>query len=50
MRIVAIDFGAKRTGLAATDPLQIIATHLGAVETKDLIDYLCKNKKVFIIT
>jgi putative Holliday junction resolvase len=40
MRIVAIDFGAKRTGLAATDPLQIIATHLGAVETKDLIDYL----------
>jgi putative Holliday junction resolvase len=40
MRIVAIDYGAKRTGLASTDPLQIIATHLGAVETKDLIDYL----------
>ena len=49
MRIVAIDFGAKRTGLATTDPLQIIATHLGAIETKDLIDYLktyCSKENV----
>lgn len=40
MRIVAIDYGTKRTGLATTDPLQIIATHLGAIETKNLINYL----------
>jgi putative holliday junction resolvase len=49
MRIVAIDYGAKRTGLATTDPLQIIATHLGAIETKDLIDYLktyCSKESV----
>jgi putative holliday junction resolvase len=49
MRIVAIDYGAKRTGLATTDPLQIIATHLGAIETKDLIDYLktyCSKENV----
>lgn len=39
-RILAIDFGAKRTGLAVTDPLQIIATALETVETQGLIDYL----------
>lgn len=41
-RILCIDYGGKRTGLAATDPLQIIATSLGMVETKNLLDYLKK--------
>jgi putative holliday junction resolvase len=36
-RIIAIDYGLKRTGLAWTDPLQIIATALEAVATTDLI-------------
>lgn len=39
-RILAIDYGLKRTGLAVTDPLKIIATPLTTVETKDLIAYL----------
>ena len=42
MRIVAIDFGSKRTGLAVTDPMQIIATSLETVETYKLIEYLEK--------
>lgn len=41
-RIVAIDFGTKRTGLAVTDPLQIIASPLDTVRTFQLIDYLKK--------
>jgi putative holliday junction resolvase len=41
-RIISIDYGGKRTGLAVTDPLQIIATGLAAVESKDLISYLKK--------
>jgi putative Holliday junction resolvase len=41
-RILAIDFGMKRTGLAVTDPLRIIATALDMVETSKLIDYLKK--------
>jgi putative holliday junction resolvase len=41
-RILAIDYGLKRTGLAVTDPLQIIATALDTVETKDLFAYLQK--------
>lgn len=41
-RILAIDFGMKRTGLAVTDPLRIIATALDMVETTKLIDYLKK--------
>lgn len=40
MRILAIDFGVKRCGLAVTDPLQIIATHLEAVSTESLLSYL----------
>jgi putative Holliday junction resolvase len=36
-RILAIDYGLKRTGLAVTDPLQIIATALETVETPTLI-------------
>ncbi|TDE13753.1 Holliday junction resolvase RuvX [Dyadobacter psychrotolerans] len=41
-RILAIDYGAKRTGLAVTDPLQIIATALETVRTHDLLDFLKK--------
>jgi putative Holliday junction resolvase len=39
-RILAIDYGAKRTGLAATDPLQIIASGLTTVETPKLMGFL----------
>lgn len=38
-RILAIDYGAKRTGIAATDPLQIIASAVGTVETPKLTDW-----------
>lgn len=41
-RILAIDYGLKRTGLAVTDPLRIIATALDTVDTATLIDYLKK--------
>ena len=44
-RILAIDYGGKRTGLAVTDPLQIIATGLATIESKELIPYL---KKYFL--
>jgi putative Holliday junction resolvase len=39
-RILAIDYGLKRTGLAVTDPLQIISTGLTTVESKQLIPFL----------
>lgn len=39
-RILAIDFGRKRTGLAVTDVLRITANPLLTVETKDLMDWL----------
>ncbi|MEO9966053.1 MAG: Holliday junction resolvase RuvX [Reichenbachiella sp.] len=39
-RILAIDFGTKRTGLAVTDPLKIIATPLETVRTFQAIDFL----------
>jgi putative Holliday junction resolvase len=39
-RIIAIDYGTKRVGLAVTDPLQIIATGLETVETNKLLDFL----------
>ena len=42
MRLLAIDYGSKRTGLAVTDPLQIIATALETVRTHLLLDYLKK--------
>lgn len=41
-RIMAIDYGGKRTGLAVTDPFQIIASGLTTVETKKLMEYLKK--------
>lgn len=39
-RILAIDYGTKRVGLAVTDELQIIATALETVHAKDVIEYL----------
>jgi len=39
-RILCIDYGGKRSGIAVTDPLQIIATGLTTVDTKDLFTYL----------
>lgn len=39
-RILAIDFGKKRTGIAVTDELQIIASGLTTVATGELIKYL----------
>ena len=39
-RILAIDFGEKRTGIAVTDALQIIASGLTTVETKELLQFL----------
>ena len=44
-RILSIDYGKKRTGLAVTDPMQIIANGLTTVETKDLFDFLSKYIK-----
>lgn len=39
-RILAIDYGKKRTGIAVTDPLKIIATGLTTVETPKLMGFL----------
>jgi len=39
-RVLAIDYGLKRTGLAVTDPLRIIATALDTVPTPELFAYL----------
>ena len=39
-RILSIDFGKKRTGIAVTDPLQIIANGLVTVATSELLDFL----------
>ena len=39
-RILSIDYGKKRTGLAVTDPLHIIAGGLATVATSELFDYL----------
>jgi putative Holliday junction resolvase len=39
-RILAIDFGTKRTGIAVTDPLKMLANPLEMVETHKLIDFL----------
>ena len=48
-RILGLDFGEKRTGIAVTDELQIIASGLATVETNHLISFLkeyIKNEKV----
>ena len=39
-RILAIDYGSKRTGIAVTDEMQIIASGLTTVSTKNLIEFL----------
>lgn len=39
-RILSIDYGKKRTGLAVTDPLQLIAGGLATVASHELFDYL----------
>jgi len=39
-RIIAIDLGLKRTGLAVTDPLKIIATALETIDSAKLLPYL----------
>ncbi len=39
-RLLAIDYGKRRTGLAVTDPLRIIATPLTTVETSTLLPFL----------
>lgn len=41
-RILAIDYGGKRTGIAVTDPMQIIATGLTTIASQDLIPFLKK--------
>ena len=41
-RILSIDYGKKRTGIAVTDPLQIIATGLKTISSEDLIPFLKK--------
>ncbi len=48
-RIMAIDYGKKRTGIAVTDPERIIATGLTTVETPKLMGFLdeyCRNEQV----
>lgn len=39
-RILAIDYGRKRVGLAVTDPLQLIANKLTTVPSHEIVDYL----------
>ena len=52
-RILAIDYGKKRTGIAVTDNLQMIAGGLATVETKELekflTDYMTKEDVVTIV-
>lgn len=44
-RILAIDYGRKRTGLAVTDPLQIVANGLTTVATAEVLDFLVSYMK-----
>ena len=52
-RILCIDYGLKRTGIAVTDPLQIIATGLTTIHPKELIiflkDYFSKEQVELIL-
>ena len=52
-RIIAIDYGSKRVGLAVTDPLKMIANGLTTVHSKDVIkfleDYLKKEEVECIV-
>ncbi len=42
-KLLALDYGKKRTGIATTDDLQIIATGLTTVESKQLFPFLFKH-------
>ena len=44
-RIMGIDYGLQRTGLAVTDPLQIIVSGLDTVDTKIIMDFLVGYEK-----
>ncbi len=44
-KVIAIDFGEKRTGLAETDDMQIIASGLAGIPTQDLLSFLEKYRK-----
>ena len=44
-RLMAIDYGKKRTGIAVTDPLQIIAGGLATVMTSKLFDFIAEYMK-----
>lgn len=51
-RILCIDYGGKRTGIAVTDPLKIIATPLETIATANLMEFLksyCKANDVELI-
>ena len=48
-RILAIDYGKKRTGLAVTDELQIIAGGLTTVATAELVDYILNYVKKEVV-
>lgn len=41
-RILAIDYGGRRTGIASTDPFQMIASAVGTVDTHEVIEFLKK--------
>jgi putative holliday junction resolvase len=48
-RILALDYGLARTGIAVTDPMQMIASGLTTVATRELLDWLqqyCKQEEV----
>lgn len=42
MRVIAIDFGLRRTGLAVTDPARVIATALATVPTAEVMSFLLR--------
>ncbi len=51
-RVLGIDYGLKRTGLAISDPLGIIASPLETIETKNLLNYILdlnKNEKISVL-
>ncbi|MDR0574279.1 MAG: Holliday junction resolvase RuvX [Tannerella sp.] len=53
-RIIAIDYGRRRTGLAVTDTMQIIANGLGAVASGEVVEFLKRyvsqeNVDLFIV-
>lgn len=53
MRILSVDYGKKRTGIAVTDPLQIVANGLATVSSNDvcrfIVDYCAKEQVETIV-